>query len=381
MDFELGEEQRDFFSAVVEFASREIDPGLEDREKAGGFSRELWEKCAEFGIQGLPFPVEHGGQGADVLTTALAMEGLGLACRDNGLLFSLNAHMWSAAMPVSRFGDESQKQRYLRGLCDGSLIGVQGMTEPGSGSDAFALETTAELRGDGYILNGSKTFITNAPVADVFVVFATLDRSKGWAGLSAFIVEKGYPGLTVGKPVEKMGLKTSPMGDLFFDDCEVPAENLLGRAGSGMVIFQHSIDWERSLILANSVGAVQRQLNAAVEYGKEREQFGQSIGSFQAVSHRLADVHVRLEAARLLLYRLAWKWDNGKVTPADTSLVKLFLSENLVESTLSAMKTFGGSGYLVETGIERDLRDALASRIYSGTSDIQRSVIARDLGL
>lgn len=381
MDFSLSDEQRDLYESVVAFARNELNDDLERRDRDGEFSRELWVKTAQLGIHGLPFPVEYGGQGADVLTTAIAMEALGLGCQDNGLLFSINAHMWSAAMPISRFGTDNQKDTYLRGLCDGSLIGVQGMTEPGSGSDAFALQTTAVANGDEYVLNGSKTFITNAPVADVFVVFATLDPDKGWAGLCAFIVDRDTPGLTVSDAVAKMGLRTSPMGDLFFDDCRVPAANMLGAKGSGMMVFQHSIDWERSLILASTIGTVERQLELAIDYANEREQFGAPIGKNQAVSHRLVDIKVRLEAARLLLYRVAAKWDDGSVNSMDTAMVKLFLSECAVDAALESMKTFGGSGYLVESGIEREVRDVLASRIYSGTSDIQRSVIARYMGL
>lgn len=381
MDFALSNDQVEFKRAVIDFAKKEIEPGIAERDKDGVFSRELWTKCAEFGVQGMPFPAEYGGQGADSLTTALVMEGLGEGCRDNGLIFSINAHMWSAVMPIMRFGNDEQKRRYLPGLIDGSLIGVQGMTEPESGSDAYALATTAEKKGDRFILNGSKTFITNAPVADLFIVFASVDPSKGWAGLSAFIVDRDTPGLDVGRPFDKMGLRTSPMSDVFFDDCEVPAENALAPSGSGMMVFQHSIEWERSLILANTIGTVQRQLDNAVSYANQREQFGQSIGKFQAVAHRLVDVRVHLEAARLMLYQLAWKRDHGGATPLESSMVKLFLSENVVEASLETLQTFGGYGYLSESGLEQDLRDAIASRIYSGTSDIQRNVIAHQMGL
>jgi hypothetical protein len=381
MDFSWSDEQLALRKSIVEFARRELDDDLEARDAASVFSRELWDRCAAFGIQGMPFPREHGGQGADTLTTVLALEALGYGCRDNGLLFSINAHMWSAAMPVWRFGNEDQKQRYLGGLCNGSLIGVQGMTEPDSGSDAFSMGTTARLQGDRYVLNGSKTFITNAPVADVFVVFASVDRTKGWAGLAAFLVERESPGLEVGEPFHKMGLRTSPMSSLFFADCEVPVENVLGSASSGMMIFQHSIEWERSFILASAIGSLQWQLDTSVDYARQREQFDQPISKFQAVSHRLVDMKVRLEAGRQLLYRLAWLRDNDLATPLDAAMVKLYLSEILVASSLDAIQTFGGYGYLTETGFEREVRDAVASRIYSGTSDIQRNVIARQMGL
>ena len=381
MDFTWTEEQLDFRRSVVDFATKELNEGLAEREAAATFPRELWEKCARFGIHGLPFPEEYGGQGADTPTTMLALEALGYGCEDNGLIFSINAHMWSAMAPIVRFGTDDQKSRYLPGMADGSLIGVQGMTEPGSGSDAYSLATTARLDGDHYILNGSKTFITNAPVADLFVVFATIDRSKGWAGITAFVVDRDTPGLQVGEPFSKMGLKTSPMSDLFFDDCAVPVDNLLGKPGSGMMVFQHSIDWERSCILASTVGSMQRHLEQSVAYAKQRKQFGESISKFQAVSHRLVDMKVKLESCKLLLYRLGWLRDRGEATPLDASLVKLAISESLVASSISGLEVHGGYGYLAETGLEREVRDALASRIYSGTSDIQKNVIARQMGL
>jgi alkylation response protein AidB-like acyl-CoA dehydrogenase len=311
----------------------------------------------------------------------LAMEALGYGCRDNGLIFSLNAHMWSCATPIARFGTENQKRKYLPGLCDGSLIGVQGMTEPESGSDAFSLATSAAPKADGWLLKGSKTFITNAPVADLFVIFATIDRSKGWAGLTAFLVERHTPGLTVGEPFHKMGIRTSPMTELAFDGCWVPAESVLSKPGGGMMVFNHSMDWERSCILAHAVGTMERQLEETVAYAQQRVQFGESIGRFQAVSHKIVDMKVRLEAGRLLLYRLGWMKAQGRPTPIDTAMVKLFLSESWVQSSLDALQIHGAFGYMVESEVERQLRDALASRIYSGTSEIQRNLIARNLGL
>ena len=233
MDFDLTDEQRMFRDEVIRFARAELNDDVVARDAQSPFAAEEWRKCAELGIQGLPVPSEYGGQGADPLTIMVAMEALGYGCRDNGLIFSLNAQMWACETPIVLFGSEEQKQRYLPGLCDGSLVAAHGMTEPGSGSDAYSLSTTAERRGDGWILNGSKTFVTNAPIADLFVVFATTDPKKGWAGLCAFLIERDTPGLSVGQPLEKMGLRTSPIGELFLEDCEVPAENLLGKPGAG----------------------------------------------------------------------------------------------------------------------------------------------------
>lgn len=381
MDFELTPEQRRFRDEVVRFAQRELEDDVVRLDAEGTFSREAWKRCAAFGIMGLPVPEEHGGAGADPITIAVAMEALGYGCRDNGLLFSINAHMWSCVMPILDVGTDEQRRRYLPGLVDGSLIGVQAMTEPGSGSDAFSMTTFAERKDDRYVLDGSKTFITNAPVADVFVVFASTDRGAGFAGTSAFLVDRGTPGLEVGQPFHKMGLRTSPMSELRFTDCEIPAASVLGKPGAGMAIFNHSMDWERSFILASAVGTMQRQLERAVAYARERKQFRRPIGKFQAVAHRLVDMRVRIEAARMLLYRLAWLRSRGEETALDASMVKLFVSEAFVESSLDTLQVHGGYGYMTEMEIERDVRDAIASRIYSGTSDIQRNIIARHMGL
>jgi hypothetical protein len=381
MHFELSEKQRELRDQVVRFAQEQLNEDLVARDHDAAFSTEAWKRCAVFGLQGLPVPEEYGGGGVDPLSVAIALEALGYGCRDNGLLFSLNAHMWSCEMPLVTFGTEEQKRQYLPGLCDGSLIGVQAMSEPGSGSDAFSLSTRAERRGDRYVLNGSKTFITNAPVADLFVVFATTDRARGFAAISVFLVERGSSGLSLGRPLQKMGLRTSPMSEVFLDDCEVPVDNLLGRPGVGMALFNSAIDWERACILAGSVGTMQRQLEESIAYARERTQFGQPIGKFQAVSHRIVDMKMRLETARLLLYRLAWRKGRGRTSPMESALVKLYVSEAFVRSSLDALQIRGGYGYMTEFEVERDVRDAIGSRLYSGTSEIQRNIIAGSLGL
>jgi hypothetical protein len=382
MEFDWTEEQRQLWDSVIGFARRDLDTPEGASTDPVGALRDRWKRCADFGLFGLPLPVEHGGQGADAITAMHALEALGYACRDNGLIFSLQAHMWSCVMPISRFGSDDQRGRWLPGLLDGGLVGVQAMTEPDSGSDAFALRTSAERRGDGFVLNGSKTFITNAPAADLFVVFARTDASLGAMGLSAFLVPRSTPGVTVGTPFVKMGLETSPMSELAFDDCEVPADAMLGRRGNGMAIFNHSIDWERACILASAVGTMQRQIEETVYYAQRRQQFGQPIGRYQAVSHRIADMQVRLEAARLLLYRAGWEKQQGAHVPTMLSAIaKLFISEAWLQSSLDALQVHGGSGYMRETGVEQDVRDAIASRIYSGTSDIQRNIVAAALGL
>jgi hypothetical protein len=381
VDFDLTVEQSHLHDEVTRFARGELNHDVVGRDGNSEFPAAEWLKCAEFGIQGLPVPAEYGGQGADPLTIMLALEALGYGCTDNGLIFSLNAHMWACEMPIVDFGTEEQKQRYLPRMCEGSLIAAHGMSEPGSGSDAFGLATKVNQKDDSWVLNGSKTFVTNAPVADLFVVFATTDRSQGFMGLSAFLVERDTPGLTVGRPMHKMGLRTSPISELFFDDCEVPANGLLGNLGAGMRVFSSSMDWERSCILASTVGSTQRQLERCIEYARERKQFGKPIGSFQAVSHKIVDMKVRLETARCFLYRLGWMMSEGKATPLDSALVKLYLSECFVSSSLDALQVHGGYGYMAEYELERELRDAVGSRIYSGTSEIQRNLAAAHLGL
>jgi len=382
VDFSWSEEQLRFKDSVIGFSREHLNHDVIEADQLHSFPREAWNKAAQFGIQGLPVPEEYGGQGADPLTIILAMEALGYGCRDNGLIFSLNAQMWSCEVPLIKFGTEEQKRRYLPGLSDGSLIGVQGMSEADAGSDAFGgMATTATQDGDEFVINGSKTWITNAPVADVFVVFAVTDRSKGPFGLSAFLVEGNTPGLQIGKPFEKMGLRTSPMSEMVFDNCRIPADNIVGKLGSGMTIFNHSMDWERGVILASTIGTMQRQLETSVAYARQRKQFGQAIGKFQAVSHRLVDMKTRLEAGRLLLYHLGWSMTQRTSNPMESAMVKLFLSESFVQSSLDTIQVHGGLGYMVESEIERELRDSIASRIYSGTSDIQKNLIARHMRL
>lgn len=381
MDFELTEEQAAYRDSVVRFAESQLNDRVIERDATHTFDHEGWKRCASFGLQGLPIPEQYGGSGADPITLAVAMEALGYGCRDNGLIFSLNAHVWSCELPILYFGSDDQRQRYLPGLCDGSLIGVQAMTEPGSGSDAFSLTTRARRDGDGWVLDGVKTFITNAPVADVFVVFADTEGQRGHSSLSAFLVDRGVPGVSVGAPFRKMGLRTSPMSEVVLDGCRVPDEAMLGSPGSGMAVFNLSIDWERSYILASAIGTAQRQLERTVAHARDRVQFGQPIGQFQGVSHRIVDMRSRLEAARLMLYRLAWTRAQGGKTMLDAALTKLFISEMFVQSSLDTLYLHGAYGYMEESDLERDVRDALGSRLYSGTSDIQRNIAARLMGL
>jgi len=380
MDFSWTKEQREFREAVTEFARGSLNQGFSERDAKGEFNRAGWNGCAEVGIQGLPVPEAYGGMGEGALTTVGVLESLGYGSRDNGLSFSINAHMWTMQMPLLSFGTEEQKQRYLPRFVNGELIGGNAMSEPGSGSDAYSLRTTAQRRGDTYVLNGSKIFVTNGPVADVLLVFATVDPSLGPAGVSAFLVEKELPGLVLGNKIEKMGLRTSPMCEVFLDDCVVPEENRLGKEGAGRNLFTDSMTWERGCILAFAVGAMQRLLETCLRYANERKQFGQSIGKFQQVATKLVDMKVRLETARGLLYRTAWLKDRGRSVFLDAALTKLHVSEAWVRSAEDAIQLHGGYGYMAEYDVERELRDAMGSRLFSGTSEIQRNIIASLLG-
>jgi alkylation response protein AidB-like acyl-CoA dehydrogenase len=381
MDFSWTQEELALKDAAVEFARRELNEGLIESDRRGEFSREKWRKCARFGVQGLPVPDEYGGSGSDILSTMLVMEGLGYGCRDNGLLFGLNAQLWSVQLPIMTFGTEAQKRNYLPGLCSGDLVGAHGMTEPDSGSDAYALRTQAMRTNGGYILNGSKTFVTNAPVADLALVFATVDPAQAMGGVTAFLVEKGTAGFMIGPDVHKMGLRTAPMSELFFQDCYIPEQNRLGPEGAGASIFNSSMEWERSCILASDVGAMQRQLETCVTYARERRQFGQPIGKFQSISNRIADMKVRLETARLILTKVAWLKKTGRPAIMEAAIAKLYLSECFVQSSLDAIRIHGGYGYMTEFEVERNMRDSIGGILYSGTSDIQRVIIARWLGL
>ncbi len=380
MEFAWNDEQLEFRSNVIDFA-QSLNEGLVEREKAGVFPRDLWSRCAEFGVQGLPIPEEYGGTNADVITTMISMEALGYACRDQGLLFSIHAHMWAVELPILAFGTGEQKHLYLPKLCDGSWIGAHGMSEPDSGSDAFGLTTRAARDGDRYTLNGTKTFVTNAPEADLFLVFATVDRQKKMWGVTAFLVERGTKGLSVSNKIEKMGLTTSPMAEVILEDCEVPVENRLGREGQGAAIFNHSMGWERSCILASDVGAMERQLETCVDYAKTRHQFDKPIGNFQLISSKIADMKVRLETSKLLLYRAAWAQATGGDNGLEAAIAKLHISEAAVQSALDAIQIHGGYGYMREFEVERALRDSIGGKLYSGTSEIQRLIIARHLGL
>jgi alkylation response protein AidB-like acyl-CoA dehydrogenase len=381
MNFFWTDEQQKLKADVIRFAQAELNDNVAERDKQSLFSRENWQKCAEFGIQGLFVPPAYGGRGYDLLTTVLALEGLGYGCRDNGLTFALNAQMVSVQVTLLQAADEAQKQKYLRGICSGDLIGAYALTEPEAGSDAFSLTTEAKPVDGGYMLNGRKHLITFAPIADFAIIFATTDPALGRWGISAFLVDRDTPGFTVSQIQEKMGLRTTPIGELYLEDCFVPAANLIGEEGAGAAIFNSGQEWERACILASQLGVMVYQLETAVAYAQSRRQFGKPIGKFQAVSHRLVEMKLRLETARLLAYRAAWTIDQGEPAMMAAALANIYMAESFVQSSLDAVYIHGGRGYLSQYEIERDLRDAVGGPVYGGTSDIQRNIIAKELGL
>jgi alkylation response protein AidB-like acyl-CoA dehydrogenase len=381
VDFSWTEEQRQLRETITKFAQRELNSHVMQHDHDKALNLAGWIKCGELGIHGLPIPKQYGGGGTDALTTICALEALGYGCVDNGLLFSINAHMWGCEMPILTFGTEPQKRRYLPKLSTGEFIGGHAMTEPDSGSDAYSLKTVAVRRGETYVLNGRKIFVTNGPLADVMVVFATLDRSKAAHGITGFLVEKGFRGVSVSRPLEKMGLRTSPMGELILEECEVPVENRLGREGAGVAIFSHSMEWERSCILASAVGTMERQVQTCLQYARQRQQFGKPIGKFQLLASKIVDMKLRLETARSLLYQVGWLKSIGRSAFMEAAMAKLYISECWVQSCLDAIQIHGGYGYMTETEVERDLRDAIGSKFYSGTSEVQRQIIAQFMGL
>lgn len=381
MDFSWSAEQLKIKQQVIDFARSELNNDIRCRDKQSEFSLENWRKCGQFGVQGWFMPKELGGSGYDLITTTLALEALGYGCRDNGLTFALNGQMWSVQAALLDHGNDAQKQKYLPPLIQGEQIAAYAMTEPDSGSDAFSAKTTATKTEGGYLLNGRKTLITFGPIADFSIIFASTDPTKGNWGLSSFIVEKRTAGFQQHPVKEKMGLRTVPIGELTLENCFVPVENRIGSEGAGSSIFQSSQGYERACILASQIGIMEYQLEVCIQYARDRKQFGQPIGKFQAVSHRISEMKLRLELARLITYKAAWGKTNSKNSVIDASLANLYLGDAFVESSLDAIKIHGGRGYLTEYEIERDLRDAVAGPVYGGTSDIQRNIIARFLGL
>lgn len=377
MNFQLTEEHEQLREMIRDFALNEVAPTAAERDEEARFDRAIWDKMAELGLTGIPWPEEYGGAGFDFLAYAIAVEELSRVCASTGV--TLSAHTSLAGWPLYKFGSEEQKQKYLRPMAEGKKIGAYCLTEAGSGSDAGGMKTTAKLDGDEYVLNGSKIFITNGGVADIYIVFAATNPEEKHKGTSAFIVESSYPGFAVGKKENKLGIRSSPTTEIVFDNCRVPKENLLGVEGQGFKIAMQTLDGGRNGIAAQAVGIAQGALDAAIDYSKERVQFGKPIVANQGVSFKLADMATGIEASRLLTYQAAWLESNDLPYGKASAMAKLLAGDTAMSVTTEAVQIFGGYGYTKDYPVERYMRDAKITQIYEGTQEIQRLVISRML--
>ena len=379
MDFRLTKEQLLVRKMVREFAENEVKPIASEIDEEERFPAETVEKMAKLGMMGIYFPKEYGGAGGDVLSYAITVEELAKGCGTTAVIVS--AHTSLCCAPIFENGTEEQKRKYLPDLCSGRKLGAFGLTEPNAGTDASGQQTTAVLDGDHYVLNGSKCFITNGSVADVFVVFAMTDPKMGNRGISAFIVEKGFKGFSQGKHEKKMGIRGSSTCDLIFEDCIVPKENLLGKEGAGFKIAMQTLDGGRIGIAAQALGIGEGAINEAIKYTSERVQFKKRISSFQNTQFQLADMHTRMQAAQFLVYNAALKKQAHERCSMEAAMAKLFAAEAASDVTRRAVQLFGGYGYTREYPVERMMRDAKITEIYEGTSEVQRMVIAANLGV
>jgi len=378
VEFAFAPEQLELREQVLRFARREIAPRVREHDLRGEFDRQSWRRLGEMGVLGLHLPPEYGGGGASVLSCVAVGEALGEAGVDGGLALSYGAHSFLCADAIAAHGTEAQCRRFLPRLATGEWVGCMALTEPGAGSDVASIATRAERSGSGYLLNGRKLFITNGGIADLAVVYAKTDPSAGHAGLSAFVVERGTEGFSAGRDLHKLGMRSSVTSELAFEDCLVPAENRLGEEGEGFGMAMETVEWDRSTLLAPLLGQLQFLVDRCCGYASERVQFGRPIASFQAVKHKIADLKILLEAARALVYRVAWCKDQGRpVNPLEAACAKLFLADASLGPTSDALVLHGGYGYCHEYEVERVFRDARLAAIGGGTSDIQKLVLSR----
>jgi hypothetical protein len=382
MNFGFTAHQQQIWERTVAFARRDLQQDdLVERDRDGAFSEANWQACARQGLFGLAVPEQYGGAGLDFVTAVHALEALGYGCADNGLTLAINGQTWSIQLPLLKFGSEQQRRTYLPELVSGRIKGAHAMTEPEAGSDAFSLATTATRTPGGYLLNGRKIHVGMGPLADMLVLFATVNPAIGRWGVTTFIVDAKAPGVAISARGDKLGLRTEPHGTIELHDVFVPEAARIGNEGSGAAIFNASMNYERSFIFSGHVGSMARQLDQTIAFVSARKQGGQPIGKYQSVSNRIADMKMRLETARMFLYRAAWLADQGQDWTLQAAMTKLAISELFVENSLDAVRLHGGRGYLGEYSVERDLRDAIGGVLYAGTSDIQRNLIAGLLGL
>ncbi|PVZ13966.1 acyl-CoA dehydrogenase [Porphyromonas loveana] len=377
MDFSQTPQEQMFLEMIRSFAEKEVKPLAAEIDEQERFPIETVKKMSEIGLMGIPFPVEYGGAGGTNVMYSMAVEELSRVCATTGVV--LSAHTSLCAAPIYENGTEEQKKKYLPKLCTGEWIGAFGLTEPNAGTDAGAQQTFAEEKDDHYVLNGNKIFITNAEYAHVYVVFAMTDKSQGTRGITAFIVEKGTPGFSIGKKELKMGIRGSATCELIFENCIVPKENLLGRVGDGFKIAMKTLDGGRIGIASQALGIAQGAMDETVKYTKERKQFGRSIAQFQNTQFQLADLQCRIQASRLLVRLAAWKKDMKIPFTMESAQAKLYCAETAMDMTTKAVQFHGGYGYTREYPVERMMRDAKITEIYEGTSEVQRLVIASHL--
>ncbi|WP_085994013.1 acyl-CoA dehydrogenase [Oceanobacillus senegalensis] len=377
MNFQLTEEQEMLRKMVRDFAEKEVEPTAAERDEEERFDRGIFDKMAELGLTGIPWPEKYGGIGSDFVSYVIAVEELSRVCASTGV--TLSAHLSLASWPIYKYGNEEQKKTFLNRLATGEALGAYALSEPGAGSDVASMKTTAKKDGEDYLLNGNKVWITNGGVADLYLVFAKTDPDAKHKGISAFIVEKGTKGFSFGKKEKKLGIRSSPTTELIFENCRVPKENLLGAEGEGFKIAMTTLDGGRNGIAAQAVGIAQGALDASVDYAKEREQFGKPIATNQGISFKLADMATEVEASRLLTYQAAWLESEGLPYGKASAMSKLFAGDTAMKVTVEAVQVFGGYGYTKDYPVERYMRDAKITQIYEGTNEIQRLVIGRML--
>ena len=381
MNFSWSKTQNKLYEEILSYSQKYLNRSVGKREQAHQFCQKSWELCGEAGLLALCVPEQYGGKGYDVLTTAYITEAFGEGCEDTGLVFAVGAHLFACLMPIVHYGTKAQKAKFLPKLAKGNWIAANAITEKNSGSDVFHMQATAKKQGKEYVLNGTKSYVTNGPIADVFIVYAMTNPAHGYFGITGFIIEKNTPGLTITKAFKKMGLSTTQGGQIILDHCKVPEKNRLGVEGQGAKIFSQSMQWERTCLFAGFLGTTNRLFQKCLIYAKTRHQSGQPIGKFQSLSHSIADMHIKIESARLLLYQACWLMDQGKDASKEVSMGKIAISEAFVQVSLKAIQIHGGNGYNQDYGIERYLRNAMGTKIFSGTSEIQRDLIAKRLGL
>ena len=370
MDFELTKEQIELRNEIIQFSNKYLN----EKDCYEKFSYEMWEKISQMGLLGITLDESLGGLGESYLTAAIAFEALGYSCKNNGFVFVINNHIWVAQNLIALYGSEDLKEKYIPSMVSGKRIGAIAITEADSGSDALGMRTTAVEHEDCFELTGTKMFVSNGPIADIFIVFAITNNSPN-KNFTAFVVEKKFDGVKVSEDIEKMGLGACPTSEIILDHVKIPKENILGNINQGGILMTSALEWERIYEFVPHIGAMQRIMEFCMKHANSRKQFGKFIGEYQAVSHKIAEMKVRIEMARMMMYKVAWLKDQGMSAYVDSSIFKLYVSESYIQTCRDAIQILGAYGYSKEYDVERELRDAIASSIYSGTNEMQKNTI------